>query len=446
MTMTPGWLAEVETIAVCVPDNAGRLIGKRVSARRWPDVVAHGLPMPDFHLVTGLENVPLEGLEVTGAHTGFGNGLLVPDPQTLRRVPWDLTTALVLSDAHRPDGSPFNEAPRAVLRGQLDRLADRGLQADMASELEFYLYAASYREAFASGYARLSPVYHRHGDHDILVAGYAEPFLGELRRAMSALGADPEASQGEGSPGQHEINFPHGHPLAVADQHVLFKHAAKALAHQHGLAVTFMAKVATDQAGSSCHVHLSLRDAQGAPLASDGGGGGGGELVPLERAFLAGVMRHAPDFMVLHAPYVNSYRRLQPDSWAPTKPTWGRDNRSCMVRVLGTGDSRRIEYRLPGADCNPYLSFAGLLAAGIEGVDRQLEVPAPTNGNAYVAAAEDLPGDLTEAAARFRASQVAQDALGVAVHRHLAALAEHERDAARAEVTGWELRRGFEPA
>lgn len=438
--MTPEWLEDIETIAVCVPDNAGRLVGKRVAPRRWPEVLERGLPMPDFHLVTDLENVPVDGLEVTGSHTGFGNGVLVPDPSTLRRLPWDPTDALALSDPHRPDGAPFEEAPRAVLRAQLVRLAERDFTVSMASELEFYLYRTSYPDAFAADYGALAPAYHRHGDHDILVSGHAQPFLGKLRRTMSALGVDAEASQGEGGPGQHEINFPHGPPLTVADHHVLFKHATKALAHQDGLSVTFMAKVSTEHAGSSCHVHLSLRDRDGRPLPSDRDSA----LAPAERAFVAGVLRYAPDFAVLHAPYVNSYRRLQPDSWAPTTSTWGYDNRSCMVRVLGAGASRRLEYRLPGADCNPYLSFAGLLAAGIEGLSQQLEPPPPVTGNAYAAAAEELPRDLTEAMARFAASDVAEKALGKAVHRHLAGLAGHERDAARVVVTNWERRRGFE--
>ena len=432
----------IEVVAVCVPDHFGRLIGKRVTADRWPAVREHGLPMPNFHLVTGLDNVPYPDLAVTGYHTGFRNGLLMPCADATFRLANEPETLFALSDSLDFHGGMVAEAPRRILDVQVARLAERGIRARFAAELEFYLFRTTYERAARRGYRRLEPYYHLHADNDILLSGYAEGFLSSVRAAMREAGIGCDNTQGEGGEGQYEINIPPAAPLAMADRTVVFKHLVKALAHEQRLAATFMAKWGTGRVGSGGHVHVSLTDEDGKALLE------GLEDVPAGRgaAFLAGLLEYAADFCLLHAPFANSYRRLQPDTFAPSNASWGADNRSVLVRTVGGRGAARLEFRLPGADANPYLSFAALLAAGIEGVDRGLAMPAPTRGNAYESDAPAIPGDLTEAVQAFERSGVAGSAFGPAVHRHLLDHGRRERDATRRAVSDWELVRGFERA
>jgi glutamine synthetase len=433
--------AGTETVAICAPDNAGRLIGKRIPAGRWGQVLAAGLPMPDFHLVTGIENVPLDGLAVTGPHRGFPNGLLRPCPETMCLPAWEPGSALVISDVADASGELAGQAPRSILKRQAARLREAGLTATFASELEFYLFRTSYRQAWASGYRDLEPSYHQHADNDILIAGYDHEFVGSVRQAMDSIGVQIDQWQGEGGPGQHEINLRYADPLQMADRHVLYKHGVKALAQQRALAATFMAKPFTGQAGSSCHVHLCLYGGDQRPAL------GTADLSPLGRSFLAGLLAYGPELTLLHAPYANSYRRLQPGNFAPVNATWGWDNRTCMVRVVGRGQACRLEFKVPGADVNPYVSFAAILAAGLAGVDQGLEPPAPVPGDASAGGeAPRLPADLTEAVAAFAGSKLAQRAFTPAVHQHLLGLAGEELTTTRRHVTDWEIRRGFENA
>jgi len=433
-------LAGADTVAVCVPDNAGRLIGKRIPARRWPSALAEGLPMPNFHLITGIENQPLDGLTVTGLHRGFPNGVLRPCPETLCRPDWEPASAFVLCDVEDAERKTVEQAPRSILKRQVARLKDLGLKATFASELEFYLFRTRYEEARAGEYRALTPSYHLHADNDILIAGYDQEFVHSVREAMASIGIEIDQWQGEGGPGQHEINLYYTEPLQMADRHVLYKHGVKAMAHARGLSATFMAKPFTSQAGSSCHVHLCLY-----------GGGqpalGVQDLSGLGRSFLAGLLAYSPELSLLHAPYANSYRRLQPGSFAPANTTWGWDNRTCMVRVIGRGRACRFEFKTPGADANPYFSFAAIIAAGLAGVDEKLDPPPPVSGNAYADdAAPRLPADLTEAVASFAGSELARQAFSPPVHKHLLGLGEQELKATRRQVTDWELRRGFENA
>ena len=431
----------VDTVAVCVPDHFGRLIGKRVPAEHWPALRAHGLPMPNFHLVTGPDNVPYPDLEVTGYHTGFRNGLLRPSVETGFRLPTEPGTLFVISDALDAEGRRVEEAPRRILEVQAARLAEHGIRAQVAAELEFYLFRTSYERARRRDYRRLDPYYHLHADNDVLLSGYAEGFLASVRRAMREAGIGCGNTQGEGGEGQYEINLPPAAALVMGDRTVIFKHLVKAMAREQRLSATFMAKWGTERVGSGGHVHVSLRDTAGRPLLDtlDAPGDRGA-------AFLAGLLAFAGDFTLLHAPFANSYRRLQPDSFAPANASWGVDNRSVLVRLVHARDLARLEFRLPGADANPYLSFAALLAAGIEGMDRGLALPPPVTGNAYESGAAALPGDLTEACRVFERSRVAAHAFGAAVHRHLLGHGLRERDATRRAVTDWELARGFERA
>lgn len=438
--MDDGLLADANSVAVCVPDNAGRLIGKRIPADRWHSVLAEGLPMPNFHLITGIENQPLDGLSLTGLHLGYPNGILRPCPETLCHPLWEPASAFVLSDVEDADGKTVEQAPRSILKRQVARLEDLGLQATFASELEFYLFRTPYREARAGEYRALAPSYHQHGDNDILIAGYDQEFVTSVREAMASAGIEIDQWQGEGGPGQHEINLHYTESLQMADRHVLYKHAVKALAQAQGLSATFMAKPFTGQAGSSCHVHLCLyRDGRPALGVDD--------LSPLGRSFMAGLLAYTPELTLLHAPYANSYRRLQPGGFAPINTTWGWDNRTCLVRVVGKGRACRLEFKIPGADANPYFSFAAILAAGLAGADKQLDPPPPASGNAYADNdAPRLPADLTEAVAGFANSELARQAFSPPVYEHLLGLGSQELKATRQQVTDWELRRGFENA
>lgn len=433
----------MDTVVVCIPDAVGRLIGKQIGVDQWAQVREAGMPMPNFHLATDLELRPIHGLDVTGFHTGFPNGIARPDISTLRRIPWDESTALVLADAYTTDGSIVEEAPRATLAHQVRRLAEHGLLAQVATELEFYAFATSYADALEHGYRDLQPVFHRSGDHDPLMMNFLRPFLSEIRRAMSSLGWPAIATLGEGGIGQIEMNFGHGDPILVADNHVLFKYTTKALAASHGLSATFMAKYSHTQPGSGCHIHLSLWSHDGDPLHAHQDDAAA--MSDVASQFLGGVLKYAPDFTLLYAPYVNSYRRLRPGSWAPDRLTWGYDNRTVLVRILGTGPAMRLELRLPGADANPYVSLAALLASGISGLDEHVAPPPPTAGSGYDSdCAGMVPRDLDSAISRFRDSDVARKSLGDAVHRHLVARAVDERESAAGVVTDWDRRHGFE--
>jgi glutamine synthetase len=459
-TLSPDTLPpDLESISVCVPDHYGRLAGKRIAAARLEAVLAHGLDMPDFHLVTGPDIQPSAGVAATGDHTGFPNDVLWPDMQTFRRLPWDPASGIVFADARRRDGEAIAETPRAILQRQTERLARRGLSAWVATELEFYVYEDSYPQSFRKGYRGLSPLYHRCGDNDVLVTEFLDQYLRPLRQTMAELGLPAETTQGEGGTGQAEINFPASAPMAAADGHALFKHAAKAIAYQRSCAVTFMAMPDQSQAGSGCHLHLSLRDEAGklCTAAPDGGPAAAG-LSDRARRFLAGLLAFSPELTLMHAPVVNSYRRLQPGGWAPSCATWGYDNRAVMVRVVGSGPSLRMELRLPGADANPYLTIAAALAAGVGGLDGQTELPAATLPTAMLTAAsgdrsdvagsgaEAVPMDLTEAIQRFAASKLAGRAFGEGVRQHVASMASHQLALARRAVTDWELGLGFETA
>lgn len=442
MATAPAPPHDLDTVALAVPDLAGRLIGKRLTLTAWQAVVEEGaFTMPDFHLVTDGDNQPVPGLAVTGLHTGFRNGVLRPDMSTMRPLPWDERTAIVVCDAWHADGSPAEMAPRWILRRQLERLAARGLSAECATELEFYAYRTSYEAASRTGYRRLRPAYHRAGDNDLLVDAHVEGLLGDLRRLMPLARIPVELSQGEGGRGQFEVSLRHADALEAADRHCVYKLGVKTLAERRGLAATFMAKVADEEPGSSCHIHLSLADADGCAVTATGG-----ELTALGRSFIAGLLAHAPDLALLYAPNTNSYKRLQPNTWAPANLTWGVDNRTALVRVCGTTKHRRFEFRAPGADANPYLALAAVIAAGLAGIETEMEPPPPSTGDAYQASAPAIPRDLTEAVELFASSAVAREALGVEVHEHLHGHGRHLLEQSRREVSDRERQRWFEVA
>ena len=432
---------DIRTFIVCAPDAVGRLMGKSVDLRQWQSAVEEGMPMPDFHLATDLTNTIQSGLAITGPHTGHPNGLLVPDLATLRRLPWSPGVALVLSDVLSADRAVIEQAPRQVLRRQVERLSAHGLNASVATELEFYLFGETYARANEMHHRELTPAVHQQGDHDVLVEARYAHFLSPLRERMEALGYPVISTLAEGGIGQLEVNFGHGAPMDTADGQVLFKFAAKALAADLGLAVTFMAKWHDDQPGSSGHIHLSLtRVGSDVPVFDNAADPD--RLSDDARAFLAGIVVHSADFALLHAPYVNSYRRLRAGSWVPQSNTWNVDDRGMFVRLLGRGQAGRLEFRYPGSDMNPYLSLAALIAAGLEGLEGGNALP---ERGARPSAAL-LPVDLRDAVERFGQSEVARRALGEAVHEHYERRGQHELHQSEARVADWERTRGFERA
>jgi glutamine synthetase len=436
----------IDTVVVGFTDHYGRLVGKRYDAGMFLDEVAdHGAHGCDYLLTTDMEMEPVPGYDFANWELGYGDVHLVPDLATLRRADWLDRTALVLCDVTDiDDHSPVAAAPRTILRRQVDAAAELGLTAMAATELEYYLYRTSYRDAAARGYADLEAAGWYLEDYHLLQGARTEDFTAAVRRHLRRSGVPVESSKGEWGVGQHELNVRYADVLAMADRHVIYKQCLKETADRLGASVTFMAKVATAQAGSSCHVHMSLwRDGVNA-FAGDQ------ELGPVRcsdefRWFLGGVLAHVPDVMVFLAPTVNAYKRYIDGSWAPTRIAWSHDNRTAGVRVVGRGPSLRIECRIPGADCNPYLTLAGLLASGLDGVVNRTDAPQPFVGDVY--AARDLPHvprSLAEATDLFEASPFAKAAFGQPVVDHYTHFFRTEWDAYMTAVSDWERRRYFE--
>lgn len=437
---------EIDTVVVGFTDHYGRLVGKRYDAGMFVDeVAAHGTHGCDYLLTTDMEMEPVAGYDFANWQLGYGDVHLVPDMSTLRRADWLDRTALVLCDvADGRDHTAVQVAPRSILRRQVEAAAARGLTSMAATEVEYYLYRSSYRDAAASGYGQLDAAGWYLEDYHLLQGARTEDFTGAVRRHLRRSGVPVESSKGEWGVGQHELNVRYADVLAMGDRHVVYKQCLKETADRMGASVTFMAKVATEQAGSSCHVHMSLwRDGESA-FAGDH------ELGPVRcsdefRWFLGGVLAHVPDVMVFLAPTVNSYKRYVDGSWAPTRVAWSYDNRTAGVRVVGSGPSLRVECRIPGADCNPYLTLAALLAAGLDGIAERTEPPPCFEGDVY--AARDLPQvprSLAEATDLFVASPFAKAAFGQQVVDHYSHFFRTEWDAYSSAVSDWERRRYFE--
>ncbi|RFU40376.1 glutamine synthetase [Actinomadura logoneensis] len=432
----------IDTVAIAIADMQGRLQGKRLSARYFLDEVArHGSEGCDYLLAVDVDMNTVDGYAMSSWERGYGDFVMRPDLATLRRLPWQEGAALVHADVGRPDGSDVAASPRQILRRQLDRLAERGWTAFAGTELEFVVYTDSYEDAWNRGYRDLTPANQYNVDYSLLGGARVEPLLRRIRLAMEGAGMYVESAKGECNLGQHEIAFRYADALTTCDNHVLYKTGAKEIAAQEGMAVTFMAKP-NEREGNSCHIHLSLRDADGRPVLASPDGEHG--LSDLGRAFVAGQQALMPDLTLLYAPTINSYKRYQPGSFAPTAIKWGPDNRTCALRLVGHGPSLRIENRTPGGDVNPYLAVAGMVAAGLHGIDHGLPLDEPYTGNAYASDAPAVPRSLRDAAARWSASAAAADAFGKEVVEHYANYARVELDAFDRAVTDWELFRGFE--
>jgi glutamine synthetase len=435
---------EVDTVLAVFPDHLGRLMGKRVVGRYFLDhVLREGVHACIYLLTVDMEMEPLAGFRLTSWERGYGDMKLVPDLGTWRRIPWLPGTALVFSDVYTEEGEPIEEAPRWILRRQVERAAARGLTVKTGSELELYLFTESFDEARAKRYHGLTPVSGYLEDYHILQTSKEEPLVRAIRNHMEAAGVPVEFSKGEWGRGQEEINLRYADALEMADRHVLYKNGVKEIAHLQGRSVTFMAKYDMGAAGSSFHLHSSAWDRGGRRnlFAVKGSREG----TPLFRQWVAGQMAMAQELALLYAPTVNAYKRYQAGSFAPTRVAWGWDNRTCGFRVCGEGAGFRVENRIPGADANPYLAFAATIAAGLHGIEKKLAPPRPYDGNAYEdTTLPQVPKTLREALEAFGRSRVAREALGERVVAHYLRLGQLEQQAFDQAVTDWELIRHFE--
>jgi glutamine synthetase len=426
----------LDTVLLCLADMQGRLQGKRLTARHFLDeVVGHGAEACNYLLAVDVEMNTVAGYAMSSWDTGYGDFEMKPDFDTLRLVPWHDGTALCMADLQWADGTPVAASPRQILRAQLERLADRGLTAVGATALEFIVFRDSYDEAARLGYHDLHPANLYNVDYSMLGTARVEPLIRRIRNGMAGAGLRVETSKGECNFGQHEINFAYGPVLQTADEHAIYKNGAKEIADQEGMAITFMAKF-NEREGNSCHIHLSLQRDDGTPLFA-------ADDTAFER-FLAGQLACLEELSLMYAPNVNSYKRFAAGSFAPTAIAWGLDNRTCALRVVGHGPSRRIECRLPGADVNPYLALSAMIAAGLHGIDSELPLEPVFEGNAYASDKPHVPTTLRAARDAFAASAVAREAFGGDVIDHYLNNAKVELDAFEAAVTDWERVRGFE--
>ncbi|MCR2764961.1 glutamine synthetase family protein [Microbacterium sp. zg.B48] len=431
----------IDTVIVAFADAQGRLVGKRVSARFFQEeVLVHGAEACNYLLSVDVDMNTIDGYAMSSWEKGYGDMMLLPDPATLRRMPWLEGTALVMADLAWQGGEPVVQSPRAILKHQRDRLAERGLTAYAGTELEFLVFDDTYRDAWTRGYRDLQPSTDYNVDYDILASGRLEPLLRDIRRGMDGAGMYSEGVKGECNLGQQEIAFRYAEALETADQHTIYKNGAKEIADKHGKSITFMAKF-NEREGNSCHVHLSVRGPDGEPvMAGDGEYG----FSPLMGHWIAGILATLREFTLLYAPTINSYKRYQDGSFAPTGVAWGLDNRTCALRVIGHGQSLRVENRVPGGDLNPYLGISAIIAGGLHGVANELPLPEPLAGNAYTAGVDHLPTTLREAAQLFEQSAIARAAFGDDMVDHYLHQARIEVAAYDAAVTDWERIRGFE--
>ncbi|EHN73991.1 gamma-glutamylethanolamide synthetase GlnA4 [Streptomyces coelicoflavus] len=432
---------DIDTVVLAFPDMQGRLQGKRFAARFFLDeVLAHGTEGCNYLLAVDADMNTVDGYAMSSWDRGYGDFALHADMATLRRLPWNEGTAMAVADLAWEDGSPVLAAPRQILRRQLERLAGHGYTAQAGTELEFIVFRDTYEHAWDANYRGLTPANQYNVDYSVLGTGRVEPLLRRIRNEMAGAGLTVESAKGECNPGQHEIAFRYDEALVTCDQHAVYKTGAKEIAAQEGMSLTFMAKY-NEREGNSCHIHLSLARKTGESVMAGGHKGGMSKVM---RHFLAGQLVALREFSLLYAPHINSYKRFQPGSFAPTAVAWGHDNRTCALRVVGHGRSLRFENRLPGGDVNPYLAVAGMVAAGLHGVEQRLELPEPCPGNAYAAAYEHVPTTLREAAELWENSTLAKEAFGDEVVAHYRNMARVELDAFDAAVTDWELRRSFE--
>jgi glutamine synthetase len=430
----------IDTVLLAIADMQGRLQGKRLSASHFLDeVLEHNAEGCNYLLAVDVDMNTVGGYAMSSWELGYGDFVFRPDLATLRRIPWHEGTALVMCDLEWEDGSPVVASPRQILRRQVEALAQRGWRAMVGTELEFMVFRDSYEDAWRKGYRDLAPANDYNVDYSLLGTARIEPLLRGIRNGMAGAGLRVESAKGECNYGQHEIAFRYDEALRTADGHAVYKNGAKEIAAQAGCALTFMAKY-NQREGNSCHIHLSLRSLEDEPLLA----GRGHSLSGMGEQFLAGQLACLRELTLFLAPNVNSYKRFAAGSFAPTAVAWGRDNRTCALRVVGHGPSLRVENRVPGGDVNPYLAMAAIIAAGLHGIDKGLTLEDEYVGNAYESDKPQVPKSLREARGLFGSSEIAHQAFGSEVVEHYSNMAAVELDAFDTAVTDWERYRGFE--
>src|SRR6266496_3382329 len=416
---------EIDTVVLAFTDMQGRLQGKRLSAEFFLCEVAENYSEGcTYLLAVDVDMNTVDGYAMSSWDLGYGDFVFRPDVSTLRRVPWHEGTAMVMCDLEWEDGTPVVASPRQILRRQVRALAERGWQAMVGTELEFMVFRDSYEDAWRKGYRDLAPANDYNVDYSLLGTARIEPLLRGIRNGMTGAGLRVESAKGECNFGQHEIAFRYDEALRTADGHAIYKNGAKEIAAQEGCSLTFMAKY-NQREGNSCHIHLSFRSLDGDPLLA----GPGHALSGVGEQFLAGQLARLRELTLFLAPNVNSYKRFAAGSFAPTAVAWGRDNRTCALRVVGHGPSLRVENRVPGGDVNPYLAIAAIIAAGLHGIDKGLTLEDEYVGNAYESGKPRVPTSLREARDLFASSEIAHKAFGSEVVEHYCNMARVELDA-----------------
>jgi glutamine synthetase len=437
---------DVDTVLVAITDMQGRLQGKRLHARYFLDVVLeHATEGCNYLLAVDVDMTTVAGYAMSSWSSGYGDFVMQPDLSTLRPVPWNPGTVMVLADLRWEDGSPVVASPRQILARQTARLADAGLTAYVGTELEFLVFRDTYEQAWTAGYRNLTPANQYNVDYSMLGTARIEPLLRRIRNDMTGAGLVVESAKGECNLGQHEIAFRYDEALRACDGHVIYKNGAKEIAAQEGVALTFMAKF-DEREGNSCHIHCSVRGTDDSMVMAGGSGMADGDgMSAVGRSFVAGQLKYMRELTLFLAPNINSYKRYVEGSFAPTALRWGRDNRTCAYRLVGHGGSLRLENRIPGGDVNPYLATAAVVAAGFAGIEEGLELEPAYEGNAYGdPAAPRVPTGLAEALDMWRGSAFARTTFGDDVVEHYANMAAVELAAFGRSVTDWERVRGFE--
>jgi glutamine synthetase len=434
---------KIDTVVVAMTDMQGRLVGKRLDANYFlSDVLKHGTEGCNYLLAVDVDMNTVPGYEMSSWEKGYSDLAMVPDTATLRYIPWQDGAALLLADVAWLDHSDVVASPRQILRKQIKDLADAGMKAMVGTELEFIVYNNSYEQAWSKGYKDLTPANQYNVDYSILGGSRIEPLLRAIRLGMSGAGMNVESVKGECNFGQHEIAFKYADALTTCDNHVIYKNGAKEIAAQTGYALTFMAKPNLRE-GNSCHIHLSFRGLKDELVMTDDKDKEHG-LSDVGRSFIAGQLKYLRELALFYAPNINSYKRYVPGSFAPTAIRWGRDNRTCALRLVGHGQSLRLENRAPGGDVNPYLAVSAAIAAGLAGINEKLKLEPAYTTNAYDSDSPRVPASMLEAQQLWANSSFVKSVFGKEVQDHYTNMAQVELDAYGKAVTDWELFRNFE--
>ena len=432
----------IDTVIVAMTDMQGRLVGKRIHGEHFlNDTLAHGTEGCNYLLAVDMDMNTVGGYEMSSWERGYSDFVMEPDMSTLRRIPWQQGAAMVLADVKWLDGKDVVASPRQILRKQVKALADAGMKPYVGTELEFVLFNNSYEDAWNRHYIGLTPANQYNVDYSLLGGARVEPLLRSIRLGMAGAGMHVESVKGECNFGQHEIAFRYSDALSNCDNHVIYKNGAKEISAAAVYALTFMAKP-NEKEGNSSHIHCSFRGLNDELVMADENDPEG--LSDVGRYFIAGQIAHLRELALMFAPNINSYKRYVPGSFAPTAIRWGRDNRTCALRLVGHGAGLRLENRVPGGDVNPYLAVAGIVAAGLDGIKKKMTLEPIFEGNAYVSDSARVPSTMLEAQKLWSESAWIKETFGAEVQDHYTNYAEVEMAAYGKAVTNWELFRNFE--